>query len=148
MIESWIQECSELAPYLKEKLAGDKDHTWATAPYIHPKVRTVIAEHEPSVKYAHLGYIPQCIYFDGTPYFYPWTPGGGGGGVGYGAAIETWGGDVIQPYPAAQYSRLTAQAHYEAEIRQQEQLLENQIQTILNTPLISNYKEFYSRIYF
>ena len=139
MIESWIQECSELAPYLKEKLAGDKVHSWLTAPYIHQKVRDALAEHEPQcAKNAHLGYIPRQSY-EVTRHFYPYTPDGGGGGVGngglfYGTAYEA----LVNQTPESQIASLQYQ------IQAQHQL--NQIQLMLNTPLI-DYKEFISRIY-
>lgn len=132
MIESWIQECSELAPYLKEKLAADKVHSWLTAPYIHRKVRDALAEHEPAstvYKYSH--------YPVFAGYSNHWTPGGGGGGCGgsfYGTTYEA----LTNQTPESQIASLQYQ------IQAQHQL--NQIQLMLNTPLI-DYKEFISRIY-
>lgn len=124
MIESWVQECSELAPYLKEKLAADKDHTWLTAPYIHQKVRDALAEHEPASPVYH--YNPSPVY---SGYCYPWTPGGGGGAFGYGGA-------AILPHPATQYSMMTYQNQLDALIGQQEaltrQIQQNQLNLILN----------------
>lgn len=71
MIESWIQECQELAPYLKEKLAADKKHSWRTAPYIHEEVREALAENEPRPTYSIPHYSPAAIpnssYY--TPYY-------------------------------------------------------------------------------
>lgn len=138
MIESWIQECSELAPYLKEKLAADKVHSWLTAPYIHQKVRDALAEHEPQcAKNAHWGYMPRQSY-EVSHHLYPWTPGGGGGGCGgsfYGTTYEA----LTNQTPESQIASLQYQ------IQAQHQL--NQIQLMLNTPLI-DYKEFISRIYF
>ena len=144
MIESWIQECSELAPYLKEKLAADKVHSWLTAPYIHQKVRDALAEHEPQrAKNAHWGYMPRQSY-EVTRHFYPYTPDGGGGGVGngglfYGTAYEALVNQSLQ----SQIENLRSQIQTQ-QLTQQQQ---DQIQTILNTPLITDYKEFISRIY-
>ncbi len=69
MIDAWLKECPYLAPYLKEKLAADKKHTWRDAPYIHEDVREALAEDEPRPTYVRpeyampsysprLGYMP------------------------------------------------------------------------------------------
>jgi len=46
-MEQWIIDCDFLAPYLKEKLEQDKEHTWRDAPYIPDDVRALLREAEP-----------------------------------------------------------------------------------------------------
>lgn len=52
----YVPECEALAPYLKEKLRKDPNHTWRDAPYIHEEVRAAIVQseyqlYEPAVYY-------------------------------------------------------------------------------------------------
>ena len=52
MIESWIKDLGFLAPYLKEKLETDDEHTWETAPYIPDDLKKLIREKKPSTNYS------------------------------------------------------------------------------------------------
>lgn len=53
----YVPECEALAPYLKEKLLIDSEHTWRDAPYIHEEVRAAIAQSE----YQHNHSYPQQL---------------------------------------------------------------------------------------
>lgn len=50
-----VPQCEELAPYLREKLLGDMEHTWWNAPYIHESVVEAIVESERQ-RYAPVNY--------------------------------------------------------------------------------------------
>lgn len=41
-----VPPCEDLAPYLRQKLTQDKEHSWQNAPYIHEEVRAVLREAE------------------------------------------------------------------------------------------------------
>lgn len=43
-------ECEGLAPYLREKLAQDRAHTWQDAPYIHEQVRAELRAAEAAAR--------------------------------------------------------------------------------------------------
>lgn len=43
-------ECEGLAPYLREKLAQDRAHTWRDAPYIHEQVRAELRAAEAAAR--------------------------------------------------------------------------------------------------
>ena len=130
MIENWINECKDLAPFLKEKLAADKKHSWRDAPYIHEDVRRMLSEHQPA-SYSGLGYIPVSAQYiwpltppagGGYGLTYPWTPGGGGGGRGYGLSGAY--SDLQLKYYALQ-NQLEVCAAQAAQIEQGNKILES-----------------------
>lgn len=41
-----VPPCEDLAPYLRQKLTQDKEHSWQNAPYIHEEVRAALREAE------------------------------------------------------------------------------------------------------
>ena len=41
-----VPPCEDLAPYLRQKLTQDKEHSWQNAPYIHEEVRAALQEAE------------------------------------------------------------------------------------------------------
>lgn len=73
-----VPPCEDLAPYLRQKLTQDKEHSWQNAPYIHEEVRAALREAEyaskPIPAYAQVyqrGGYPAWVnvggrYLDGT----------------------------------------------------------------------------------